>query len=709
MRKSLLKPYAFLSIFLIFFLQSCRKGDRPLINPSDNNEHLVKKFLTAPANSSKYLKDLIEGIAKLEKKSPFLSDVIQQNGTPFWEETISSISIIQEASTINAFHEASLQDTALPGVCFIPLGDENTKQVNAYIFCAKIGDTGYLYKLYNRREILATLPKTKDELNNGILELSVFAAFDNKLQGKKDSDNPYPFGYKIKDSKIKFKKFSPKHKATVTGLSVKSSGLTKKTFDEDGCEEIKKLALSLIDINFVIEYVHNKCTGQTQVLSISWPNGDLVSLIGGYFGWSGGSGGSGGNSGGTNSGGSNNNGTIISGGNGGYYYGNYYDPYAGIATGSNAPSYWTSSGLGDPFLAGSPTSPGMPGENQELPSDAPSLAPVVQSLQNEIGLDMLEANYLNEQLPVALELADELQWEDDEDGTLGAAREAAKMAIDMEMYNMADGPFDQTFFTMVVPRDGIMKFITDQFINLLRPVVKYSNSYYSNYNLYRKLNPTKSKIVIGWKALKAVVQDEIPNIQNGLDKISLWPGPIGGFADITNSAIYLFNGDYREAGNRFHMALQSVTLGNLGNWAQSGEKLILKNEDIMVKLENTEVRFYRDQKSARSKLGLQPKDGYIAHHVLPFGLGNHIIVQKAAEAGFHINDLDNLHKIEALLHKGPHTNYTTQVNAALDGILFRYTTNIDPEDALKEVRLLINRITEKIRQNPGVNINNISF
>lgn len=112
---------------------------------------------------------------------------------------------------------------------------------------------------------------------------------------------------------------------------------------------------------------------------------------------------------------------------------------------------------------------------------------------------------------------------------------------------------------------------------------------------------------------------------------------------------------------------------------------------------------------SRKKLGLIPRDGNIAHHLLPFILGDHKVVQAAAKAGWHMNDIENLKKIEKALHSGSHINYTTRVRARLEAISIQYGPNMSPQQAKDAINQLVSDITSKIESQVGVNIDNIVF
>ena len=102
-----------------------------------------------------------------------------------------------------------------------------------------------------------------------------------------------------------------------------------------------------------------------------------------------------------------------------------------------------------------------------------------------------------------------------------------------------------------------------------------------------------------------------------------------------------------------------------------------------------------------------------AHHIIPWDFCDNVIIQKAAKSSkeFHMNDLLNGIPLEKSIHvEGmAHPAYNNRVREALREIDQRYNSNISPEDAGKEIGILVSKIRKAIIENPGVNLNQIIF
>lgn len=111
----------------------------------------------------------------------------------------------------------------------------------------------------------------------------------------------------------------------------------------------------------------------------------------------------------------------------------------------------------------------------------------------------------------------------------------------------------------------------------------------------------------------------------------------------------------------------------------------------------------------RKALGLVAHDGWIAHHLIPFGKSEHLVVQKAAEGGFHINDVMNGIKVSAIQQAGSHPQYDLKVQRALDDIVTLYGNSITPTQAMDGISLLLDRIRSAISNNPNIPLNELIF
>ncbi len=108
----------------------------------------------------------------------------------------------------------------------------------------------------------------------------------------------------------------------------------------------------------------------------------------------------------------------------------------------------------------------------------------------------------------------------------------------------------------------------------------------------------------------------------------------------------------------------------------------------------------------RRVLGITDKNKF-AHHIIPWDLGVHPAIQKAAKGSnaFHLNEAFNGIPLSRTVHNSGHPNYIIRVRQALDAI----PANLGPFTTRTEVDKVINRIKAAIAANPNTNIDNLIF
>ncbi|CAA0225121.1 AHH domain-containing protein [Tenacibaculum maritimum] len=149
--------------------------------------------------------------------------------------------------------------------------------------------------------------------------------------------------------------------------------------------------------------------------------------------------------------------------------------------------------------------------------------------------------------------------------------------------------------------------------------------------------------------------------QTGLDVIGLIPA-IGEISDLTNGVIYFVRGDNTNAALSF-----SATVPFAG-WAATGAKLAIKATVVkggsvvtaalpFIFRSNGLIDF--GSRGALKKV-INTLAGEEAHHILPWAKRFNEVIQKAANAGFHVNDAVNgiaLKKFRKLIGEGLHGNH----------------------------------------------------
>jgi len=136
---------------------------------------------------------------------------------------------------------------------------------------------------------------------------------------------------------------------------------------------------------------------------------------------------------------------------------------------------------------------------------------------------------------------------------------------------------------------------------------------------------------------------------------------IGEVADLVNGAWYLAEGDKLNASLSFAAMIPIVGM------ASTGAKYLVK----VVKFADGSVAFLKMSRKASGFIhfGSPNQLGRIlrtegttlqAHHIVPWALQENPVIQKAAEVGFHMNDVVNgiaLEKYSKLLEEGLHANH----------------------------------------------------
>ena len=208
----------------------------------------------------------------------------------------------------------------------------------------------------------------------------------------------------------------------------------------------------------------------------------------------------------------------------------------------------------------------------------------------------------------------------------------------------------------------------------------------------------------GWREL----------LQLGLDVVGLVP-VVGEIADLANGVIYSLYGEGVNAGLSFAAAIP------IAGWYATGLKFAKKTITTLAGTKTTLKWIVQTdgfinfglRGQLRTVLGLAKGNSKQAHHIIPWEFCDNVIIQKAARSKkeFHMNDFLNGIPLEKSIHvEGmAHPAYNNRVREALREIDQRYNSNISPEDAGKEIGILVSKIRKAIIENPGVNLNQIIF
>ncbi len=212
---------------------------------------------------------------------------------------------------------------------------------------------------------------------------------------------------------------------------------------------------------------------------------------------------------------------------------------------------------------------------------------------------------------------------------------------------------------------------------------------------------------------KAVLNVFLDGLHIGLDIVGLVPAA-GEIADLVNGAIYTLEGDGVNAAFSFAAVIP------FSGWTATGAKYARKLAVNTVTGTTARLRWVVDAAGVvhfgyrgQLKTILKPLANEQAHHILPWALRSHPIIQKAAKANkngsaFHPSDPFNGINVSKTRHNGSHPDYSNRVQQFLDQQLAQ-NPNISNNDAYFQVETFIQSLRNLIINNPNTPINDLIF
>lgn len=196
----------------------------------------------------------------------------------------------------------------------------------------------------------------------------------------------------------------------------------------------------------------------------------------------------------------------------------------------------------------------------------------------------------------------------------------------------------------------------------------------------------------------------------------------GEVADLTSGGIYTLEGEYADASLSFSAAIP------IGGWLATGTKYARKivtvsgktTNLIMIVGEDGLIKFGKDVYEGREQLrrALNTPFGHQAHHIIPWELREHPVVQAAASVGnnsaFHMNEILNGISLPNSLgsglpqHLGSHPNYTEKVRESLTEIQNQLGSSMNPTNARQKLIELVGSIETRIQATSGGTIDAVS-
>lgn len=169
-----------LCVSILYF--SCKRdlsfSEELLINTQGK---VLDAFTKISEPSSRDFKLIVANIKSVENKTSFLTNYTKKNGFPVWTKVIAS-----SGNLYGAQARSTSDTTNSKGFFLIPLIDTVTREVKAYIACEKKSDSAFVYKTYNKADILNAIPADSQKVNIRPI-LSVFAYFERVINGKNQS------------------------------------------------------------------------------------------------------------------------------------------------------------------------------------------------------------------------------------------------------------------------------------------------------------------------------------------------------------------------------------------------------------------------------------------------------------------------------------------------------------------------------------------
>ncbi len=629
------------------------------------NISAIKAFTTLPPTAGREEKLIVANMLSTEERTPFLNAYAKKNGFPVWEKIIASVvpkegleypTTTIKTSSINN-KKSSTQDTNNQrGFFIIPLIDTSTKEVTAYIACEKKNDTSYIYKTYNKNDILSTRGLNETQKKNARPLLAMFAYMEKSINRKTDISYLGEQEYKFKNVNISQGSLTNSILTkSNTAISIKQNSLATP------CSRVL-LDLYIItydDGSYDIVLIFSDCLTLPGVTVVSSPR--PPSSGGGqanFFGQ-------------TNLFSSSPGVTL-----GDPTVGNMGGGYSGSSSGwvdNPWNVYWTS------LLNNVPNNPGV---NQELPNEYFVQLTTITAI---LGLSTDQVNWLNqvenyEKAADILNFLEENEYDEEAIFSAQTAIEAGRRG------------FFQSW------QDDIMDALLEQFLPIyLKPYKGIIKNYVKlQIAIERENDPNANSFKLFYRAFGEI-------IQLGLDIAGFTP-VIGPVFDIASGTMYAFNGNWSNA------AISATAAFPIAGEIPAVARVIKNGRRIVAKILETGVYYFpRNNKALRKALNLVVGDSRIAHHIIPLGKQDHELLQRAAKAGFDMNTATNGIPLTALQHSGSHQIYSDRVAARMTQKLQELGSNHSPAAAKTALESVITEIRNWISNHSHTDINNIQF
>lgn len=219
-------------------------------------------------------------------------------------------------------------------------------------------------------------------------------------------------------------------------------------------------------------------------------------------------------------------------------------------------------------------------------------------------------------------------------------------------------------------------------------------------------HPEWSSVRVYWAAIKDL-------IHFGLDGLGFVP-VVGEVADLINGAIYTIEGEGINAALSYSASIPFAGwFATTAKWAKKTIDLTGGAKTTLVWLKKAgNLIDFGDRGQLRKILNLATGNPLVAHHILPWALREHDLIQKAAKGGtpFHMNEVLNGLPITVFQHNSGHPGYISKVSAKLDELWLQFGSDaMSPETARSVLESLIGQLKSLIQNNSTVKLDELIF
>jgi hypothetical protein len=271
---------------------------------------------------------------------------------------------------------------------------------------------------------------------------------------------------------------------------------------------------------------------------------------------------------------------------------------------------------------------------------------------------------------------------------------AAQLSITPAMNDFVYGPYDEQHYNLIkpyLPNQPTYDPIIWELFKLQCAIIKLEHP--------------------EWGSIRVYFEAAREYLHTTLDVAGMIP-LVGEIADLANGFLYTLAGD----GVNATLSLAAAIPG--AGWASTTVKYAKKTLTLSSGAKSTlrwlkrndNIIEFGDRGQLRTVLGLVKGDPRLAHHIIPWILRDHNVIQKAAnhKQAFHMNELFNGIPLEHAAHSGGHSIYIQKVTQRLD-IFDQFRPIATYQEAQIFVEQLIGDIRTAIQNNPNTHLNFLSF